>query len=303
MKRRRIGRLVGFVAVLASLAFLFLELRDGVSELSWSSVDGELALRWLAAIALYAVGLAGVHVAWGVAVSRAAPGAGVLLPALVSARAQIAKYLPGNVAHIAGRQVLAVRHGWPQAAVMGATLVEVAGLALAGALVVGGGTIAGVRVEIDVSRWVWVVAAALAVVVVGGVIWMLRRSGGQLRGAAQESGRAAPMIVGAYAVFLVLAGIGQWLLLEGTAFGTVVVAATAAWLVGFLSPGVPAGIGVREAVLAGTLSMAPEGLAIGLLGFRAATVLSDLLMFVIGAVWTARLPASVASRSVVQPRQ
>jgi hypothetical protein len=290
MTKRVIGRLLGAVAVLASLGFLFIELRDGIADLGWRDVDRGFVMRWSAALALYLAGLTCVHVAWGVVIARSCRDAGVLSPTIISGRAQIGKYLPGNVAHIAGRQMLAARQGWPQQAVIGASLLEVVGLIVAGAIVVAVGAVFGVRVEIGVSAWGRLLIAALVLLALVGVAWLVRtRQLSRLRVLVSTAGSATPAVVGMYAVFLVLAGVGQWLLLEGAAPGTVIVAATGAWLVGFLSPGVPAGVGVREAVLAGTLALQPTQLTLGLIGFRAVTVLSDLVVFVVASLLTARL--------------
>ena len=64
----------------------------------------------------------------------------------------------------------------------------------------------------------------------------------------------------------------------------------ASWIVGFLAPGAPAGLGVREAVLSlwlGTI-MPPAQAVLLVIALRVATTAGDLLNFVAGAIATAK---------------
>lgn len=69
----------------------------------------------------------------------------------------------------------------------------------------------------------------------------------------------------------------QWLLLTGSfAF---------AWVIGFLAPGAPAGLGVREGLMLALLSFsytAPDALLI-VIALRLATTLGDILCFIAGS--------------------
>lgn len=267
----------------ASLGFLAWEFRNGLGDLSWSDIDKELCGRWLIALFLYLVGLSGVHVAWGLVVGRA-ESVGFVRPSLVSAKAQVAKYVPGNVAHLAGRQVLASRQGWAHGSAAAASIVEIVGLVLAGLMIVVAGLALGVRVDVDMpGRTSILLLAGAAAIAIVALVVLARRFRPMLAGVARSMRGAPAAIVAVYVAFLAIAGVAQWLLLEGAAIGPVIVGATAAWLIGFLTPGVPGGVGVREAVLAGALALDPAVLAIGLVGFRMATVLSDLIAFVVGS--------------------
>jgi len=59
-----------------------------------------------------------------------------------------------------------------------------------------------------------------------------------------------------------------------------------AWAVGFVVPGAPGGLGIREATLLALLSTTFPGadLLLGILAFRLITTLGDIVFFVISVV-------------------
>ena len=65
---------------------------------------------------VYAVLTLPLAAAWAILLARA-PGANFVSAVEVFGRFQIAKYIPGNVFHLVGRQLLGVTKGWPQGAV------------------------------------------------------------------------------------------------------------------------------------------------------------------------------------------
>jgi uncharacterized membrane protein YbhN (UPF0104 family) len=98
-------------------------------------------------------------------------------------------------------------------------------------------------------------------------------------------------------------GIGLWLIMQalGHGHGPGLVFLTGAfalaWLMGFLAPGVPAGLGAREGVLLLLLDgrAADDILLAGIVAARLASVLGDLLCFLAGLV------ISINSRAKLRP--
>lgn len=202
--------------------------------------------------------------------------------------ANLAKYLPSNVLHFAGRQYLAHRRGWPQSVALIATLVETGGIvaistalawALIGWLLVPawlfvGGTVAGLAV------------VALAWVV--GLPW--------LNDVAERSGLEPPHMrplasAGAHlSIFVLLSGIVALLVarqigMDGTAH-LIIGAWLAGYAIGVITPFAPGGIGSREAavvVLAGMLGLdMADATTLGVL-MRLVTILGEVVLFAAAA--------------------
>lgn len=111
----------------------------------------------------------------------------------------------------------------------------------------------------------------------------------------------APTVSACYALYVAnfcLVGVGLWLvsraLLAGTAptpnVAFLIGAFAGSWILGFVAPGAPAGLGIREAILSAWLSgsLPPAQIVLLVVALRIATTLGDLLNLVSGSVATAR---------------
>jgi hypothetical protein len=266
-----------------------------------------------------AIGQLLLMLAWGlllVTVTRSPVGWQPLLS--VYGRSNIAKYLPSNALHFAGRQMLGRRFGWGQAGMATATLLELAiVVAMALAFVLALGSIAAPPRLGMLAPTPWI-AASLGLLVAGicGFLLFAPRipilSGwlGALHLA--DALRASPAMLGAlgcYAGFFALSGALLWLIFagvagvwNGTEALTVCMAFSAAWLAGYVTPGAPGGVGVREAMLLLLLKDVhgePVALAAAL-AMRIATTLGDFLVFGL-AVAVDRI--SGPSQSMAAPHQ
>lgn len=293
------GRLIGWAAVVASLGFVGLEL--------WQYAPWQLASAHLrplvAAIVAGAVlyGLAGflLSTAWHQLLGATGPTGSLRWHHAVYGRTQIAKYLPGNVFHLVGRQVMGRRLGHGQARLALASLLEALLLVLVAA---------GLSLPI---AWHWLEHGLLWVLALGGLVlawiarrWIRRRHPelwDLLRGADRDHSqdvarllRAACLYVGFFcivaAIFLMLAlslGIAGWPPIE---LATSVSAIAFAWLAGFATPGSSAGIGVREAVLIAALegTLGAPASALIALALRLVSIAGDVVFF---AVSMALVPA------------
>src|SRR6056297_2358068 len=204
---------------------------------------------------------------------------------------QLGKYLPGNVGHFAARHVLSRRHGASHRALVGATLLEALLLvAAAGALavmvfqpIISGGL--GPMME---AAWLAPVVVAF---VLGLGLALARRKGWLdselgLPRLVVELGTAFGM-----ALAFFLASSGCFVLMSGSlglgAWLPLVPWIAAAWLLGFVVPGAPGGLGIREFVL--VLGLTPligeAQAALDALLFRLVTISGDALMSAIGSAW------------------
>lgn len=288
MNRARLVTAVGACLLVASFAFLAAQIASMASDARSAGVAASDVRRMLVATPVYLVAVSLVHIGWGALVRAGARCEEITLRRAtgVALRAQLARYVPGNVMHLAGRQVLAARRGWPQSAAAAATVVELVLLPIVAAclVLVGAIFIDDVRrIEVELMPIVALGTAVLALL----LGWKLADRwprASMVKSSLSGMGAVTWRVALGYLAFLVLAGSAQWILLPEEPLGRVVLASTVAWVAGYLAPGVPAGLGVREAVLVLLLQLDSGTAAIAVLLFRFAMVASDVILYVIGTL-------------------
>ncbi|GGD34289.1 lysylphosphatidylglycerol synthase domain-containing protein [Pseudoxanthomonas indica] len=223
---------------------------------------------------------------------------------------QFAKYLPGNVGHHVGRVLLAQRAGLPAQLVVGSLLVDSLMVVLAALLcslpcypLIW--ALASQRVALS-GTWLLVILGCL--LTAGAVAWLTRahwlKAGALARLVSiLANPKSFPLLgqgIGLYCISFLLGGLALSLLLGSLApsvspwsvLPEVVGVYAAAWLLGFLIPGAPAGLGIREACL--LVGLAPiAGHDVALLAaalLRVTTTLMDAVVFAVGLVMMKRLP-------------
>jgi len=303
--RSRLFSWAGLVVVLLSLGFVALKLRASWGALSEWQPTGTLVLAVVGAGCGYALMGFLLSAAWHLLAGRL--GRSTLSARAhhsLYARSQIAKYVPGNVLHLAGRHALSRRAGESHAALVVAALYEVAGLLTAAASVclVGVATVSLDRSRLPLVALGGVVALALlTLTAIAATHPAVRRRLALPERRPAELVRAVGGALGLYLLFFVAGGILLvWLVLAVggapgvRATGVVIAAFSLAWAAGFLTPGAPAGLGVREAALVaalGGLVGQPTAL-LAALALRVVTVLGDTLFFTGSFLWgAAAVPA------------
>jgi len=225
--------------------------------------------------------------------------------ARIMARTQAAKYVPGNVAQHALRAALAARAGIPFAAFAG-TVTQETILAILASLVAGmlaaalSSGLAGVAGPVDIGTASTAVIACVLLAAACG--YAAQRYGTHVSGWLGHAfgwisqylhvRDSRPLILAFAAYCLNFALIGAGLSVISGALGLSphigLAEATAAfalsWMLGFLAPGAPAGLGVREGIMLALLSgSAPqEGVVMFVLFSRLATMVGDAACFTIG---------------------
>ncbi len=248
---------------------------------------------------LLGVTLGFAHLVQASGYHRALPGEALV----IWGKANIAKYLPGNVMHFPARQVLGVRFGWPQAGIAAASLLEIAlqvllPTALAALALVAFGRLAMLN---DLGEWlVIVILLALAGLTIAVFGRHFRRLLPQLLKplASLQLARPAELLPAAfwYLLFFLGMSVVVWtlytLLLGYIQLRDLPILAAAfliSWVIGFVAPGAPGGIGVREgsfAVLGGVF-LNQDLLVLVALLMRLVTLLGEGLLFLL-ALYVAR---------------
>lgn len=188
---------------------------------------------------------------------------------------QLAKYVPGNIFHLAGRQALGMAVGISAGVLAKSTIWELGSIAVAGTL------FSWLILPLLLPGFPNVASVFLLLSSVALVAGLLRGMAGRQPAWAFIWQLLFLLVSGTVFVALlhVIAGgeglaIRYWLAIGG--------AYIAAWLVGLVTPGAPAGVGVREMILLLLLKslVAEMDLLMAVLLGRLVTVVGDLLFFV-----------------------
>lgn len=215
-------------------------------------------------------------------------------------RTQIAKYVPGNVFHIANRHVMSLQAGSKNAPLLGAATFELLSYLFVSALLCLAGYAFGARFEgLPISRILLVI---LAVVILFGLFFYflpkiapkipaLSQLITDLQSRNRTLGKAIlsylPIFGFMLAFFAIASLIYAFIIiavhgsLAGISIPLVLSIYSIAYLVGLITPGAPAGIGVRETIMILLLTPylgASEATLIALIS-RLVTVIGDLLFF------------------------
>ena len=189
---------------------------------------------------------------------------------------QVSKYVPGNVANIIGRQVHGARRGYGQKSLAFSTAIELAGILLCG----GAFWLMWLLLQADVAPAVSVLAGlggfACACLAIG---WF----GSRDLLMASLCQMAFLTVSGSIFAGLVLWVAGDRLSLGAGSVIPLVCVFNAAWLVGVVTPGAPAGVGVRDGLLLSwtTAMVHSDKLAFVVLLSRLATILGDLAFWLV----------------------
>lgn len=214
--------------------------------------------------------------------------------------AQLAKYIPGNIAQHAGRAALALKQGIPLQPYVASVIQETL-LTSAASVIVGVLLLALTPATAHLSEYRWLLLLLLSGSIGGTLLFCIRlppprhpgltarliRSVGGLPGPA-----ATLKAMAAYSCNYLMIGLGVWLLATalGLADSIDYPLATAAfalsWILGFLAPGTPAGLGAREGIM--TLILQGHGSSQQIVQLvllaRVASMCGDLLSFAIATL-------------------
>jgi uncharacterized membrane protein YbhN (UPF0104 family) len=300
---RRYLHLLGNLLVLLTLIFFFHKLVGHLGEiprLAWSRLA---IISFLAAVCFCALVVAVGALIWVILLR----GGGVVLACreayIIVGYSQIAKYLPGNVFHYISRMTLGHRAGIPSEAVLLSLGVETfLAVVAASCMAVAGLLFDNIALPTDpfgmTLRSSIPLLLAVGLVILGGLSllfvhnvreWVRRRL------AYLHPKRVGLSIMLYLAVFAsfgfvilrlteALWGIDTSLHWYQFSWGFAL-----AWVLGFVVPGAPGGIGIRETVFVGLYGYAlGEGVAIGLAAvLRVVTSAGDLATFSL-AYWLDR---------------
>ncbi len=210
---------------------------------------------------------------------------------------QIGKYAPGGVWHVVGQGELARRGGIPRRTAYASVMICTVILVGAAALTVAVG--AAIPRQADTPWWaVGLGAGIVAALFVPQLRRRLLRVAGVTDTSALPAATLARLILGSVPAWVAI-GVASALVSEAlrqdVAFGRVVLASIASWLVGIVTLPAPGGIGVREAVFAagltgGTGAISAAAAALVALMARLVFVVADVVLFFVARFLRAHDP-------------
>ena len=175
-------------------------------------------------------------------------------------KSQIAKYIPGNVFHVLGRHVLGKEAGIKNLVLAGATIYEILGLLSAsiligfsGMLIFGLGNIYFSSHQIIL---ILMITLIVNILIIASAPYFMRLRGITIphHGISSSLYNMIKIYL-LYFIFFLIAGlllvyiVKIFLDLDINITGKLIVIFSIAWVAGFIIPGAPGGIGVREAVI------------------------------------------------------
>jgi|GWRWMinimDraft_15_1066023.scaffolds.fasta_scaffold00975_4 hypothetical protein len=225
-------------------------------------------------------------------------------------RTNIAKYIPGNVFHFAGRQILAASFGWPQ------TIVGLTSIAETILVALGAGLAAMLFAAIAEPDALQIFEKLVSPMIFLGVgigiaaIWIISTQASRIvffsrfasSLAIQKFARSVypPIVVLLYLLFFLSGGLICWFLSSSLSdnwqaqrIAVTGFAYVASWLAGYISPGAPGGIGVREAALVlllGNTIGETEALLLGV-ALRVVTTFGDFFLLALALMCRPKMQA------------
>lgn len=269
---------LGSTLAIAGIAFVFFRLSDYRTDIdfirfSWTEwlLLGGLALIYGLSNLMLALAWRNLLQHFGVSTSRQ-------WSVQIYGVSQIAKYVPGNFFHLASRQTMAMTSGvanWPVAKSSVLELILISATGTLFGLLALPFLLPGLAVGISVAAFI------AALIIVTALLWCFLNP---------KVARAFIWHAGFLATSGMLFLILIELLTEGTGGGApwapLIGAYTLAWLAGLVTPGAPAGIGVREMVLLVLMKdiVNEADLVSAVVLGRLVTVVGDFLFFALAVL-------------------
>jgi uncharacterized membrane protein YbhN (UPF0104 family) len=290
----------GLAITLCALAFVASSVFAHFSQLHAAfSVRAFWVTIFLGAIT-YAIALQLVALAWYLLIRSVDGGSIPPLQALaIFARTQIYKYLPTNVLHMVGRFVIAGRAGASKSALAYAQAGELALLAFTAATMAAIFALPFVM-QVSSAHGIGPHPVFAAYLLVGICTLVAAPIMARGFGVGLPIGHTMMGLVAAFACYALFFIVNGFLVVALTAsligqaddWWTLIGIAAAGWLLGFVVPGAPGGLGVREAVVIAGLTAAgiPLSSATAIaLGHRLITLAGDSSLALVELILSGRL--------------
>jgi uncharacterized membrane protein YbhN (UPF0104 family) len=273
------GSILGLIGVI----FVILKLRHHADQIDLQAIDNVAWLSMAALAVVYGSGNTMLARAWYLILNSLGVHPIWFWVLKTYGVSQLAKYIPGNVFQLASRQAMCQAAGLPAGAAAKSALYELAQIAIAGLM------FSALMIPLLVSAWSIFSGILVFLLVFATVIYLTRHWFGTYIGNALVWETLFFFVSGM--IFVVVVHIINPAIISIGIVPSLCGAYVIAWLAGFLTPGAPAGIGVRELVLTFLLrGIVPEAdLLLAVVLVRGITILGDLGFFTFTSLLKSRV--------------
>lgn len=290
---RKVGNVFGVVLTVGALAFVGFEVQSRAAQLS-NFTDPSFLLLLAGTILVSGAATLLLAAGWRLALLATSPLKMPVRDAIsIYGRTNVLKYLPSKVLHLAGRYALLLARGFSHRAIITSTTAEhglLMSAALSLAILFGLPAILQNVSGLVEDPTIVVVLVIVAIAVLLAVTGLIFVTGVRERSTPLAIGMLTAAALGYVAYFLILGAIatalagtgGEALSLDDYLAMTGIV--STAFMVGLLTPLIPSGFGVREAVIVLAMNathLSDSAITVSL-GLRVATLGGDLLLGVVG---------------------
>ena len=293
MDFKKLTKTVGSLLVLLSFGFLFLLL----SKLDFDALKGLFRLSWIPPMIGFSLLFSFLYLymaeGWRILLTLASQSCLDKHVIAIYLKTVIFKYAPGNVFHFLGRHSLSKSHQLSHHSIAFANGVEILlQLFAVSFIIMIGSFFFDISLNIGdylvLSKTKILLAFSLLIALVAVVLFKKKYREALLK---KEAFFALTRVLLYHLVFLlgsssILAGVYYFLLDVPFTFGIFVqtiFASSIAWLLGFVVPGAPGGIGIREAILVlllpAIMMVSKELVLAGALVYRVVTILGEGLTY------------------------
>lgn len=257
------GRIIALLAIAYFVVFAVHTIHD-FPKIAWSTWS---VVALLVTTLLYTSGIFIASLAWHLMLVENNVTIDIGRSTFIYATTQFAKYLPGNVGHQIGRFALAQRFGVAPPVIASTMVTEVCWVLIAGCLIVVNVMLwdRGVLVGNGHTSFSLSIIAVVSVLSFAAPFLLIKLVNeyrpqwlGNIIGHERvifPSAITFVLCILLDGVLFILMGLGAWLVSwavlysDATPYWRLTGILAAGWLAGFITPGAPAGIGVREAIL------------------------------------------------------
>lgn len=209
-------------------------------------------------------------------------------------RANLAKYVPGNVMHFVNRNIFALKYNISQEKMALSTVIEIFSYIIsAGLMIILFAKNSVIKVLVDLYGITflddyWYVLVVLGLFSIFVVIYILSL---RFKMAYTEMLKDFLKTFLIYGLYLILLSLGFYIVftkvvlvnLDGTTSIYIFISFIIAWLLGFVTPGASGGLGIREAVLSILIGeiVNIEFIIVAVVVYRFINVLSDVIAYIV----------------------
>ena len=290
---RKLLNCIGSLIAIAGITFVLLKLNNYKEQIDWTILSSSVWLKIILYSALYGGANILLALAWRFLSRHFGANLSITQAVSIYGITQLAKYVPGNIFHFAGRQAMSMAAGLPGWAIAKSALWELAILSLAGTTFF----ILAAPLFVDAISTGTSIFLYLSVL---GVILLFSKL-------FNKTKIAIAFLL--YSIFLAVSGYIFLACIQFTYHAlhpslsvsiSIISAFIIAWLAGLITPGSPAGIGIRELVVVFLLkSLVPESdLLIAVISSRIVTIFGDLLFFLYAGFLYLIYPTKAHTKSV-----